>query len=125
MILEPDGENPVIYFISDGEKLVKIGYTTGLPESRLKQLQTGNGKKLRLISAIYGDRATESVLHTAFADLRESGEWFRDEGVLHRFMSLLESYERGSTTFCPLIMMECEDDLLAMELFCRLARRGL
>lgn len=125
MILEPDGENPVIYFISDGEKLVKIGYTTGLPESRLKQLQTGNGKKLRLLTAIRGDRATELIMHTAFNDLRESGEWFRNEGVLARFCSLLESYERGSTTFAPVIMMESEDDLLALELFCRLARRGL
>lgn len=66
---------PCVYFISDG-LLVKIGYTDGLPLTRLAELQTGNGRVLKLIGAILGDRNTEKHLHSKFAVYRQSGEWF-------------------------------------------------
>lgn len=65
-----------VYFISDGE-FVKIGYTKGEPSKRLKSLQTGHPKSLKLLKSVPGDSGTERECHEALARYRASGEWFR------------------------------------------------
>lgn len=65
-----------IYFISDGE-FVKIGYTAGEPSKRLKSLQTGHPKSLKLLKSVPGDSETERECHHALAQYRVSGEWFQ------------------------------------------------
>lgn len=66
-----------VYFISDGE-FVKIGYTTADDaEQRLKSLQTGNPKKLKLLKSVPGDSQTERKCHQSLARYRVSGEWFQ------------------------------------------------
>lgn len=65
----------MIYVISDGVAC-KIGYTSGDPAERLKNLQTGNPNSLSLITSFPGDRCEEMRLHRKFADKRLSGEWF-------------------------------------------------
>lgn len=68
----------MVYFIEAvGVSLVKIGFTDGDPETRLKQLQTGCPHPLRLKGAVRGDARRERAFHDQFAHLRESGEWFR------------------------------------------------
>lgn len=68
----------MVYFIEAvGAGLVKIGFTDGNPEDRLKQLQTGCPHALRLRAAMHGDLNREKAMHQQFAHLRESGEWFR------------------------------------------------
>lgn len=66
-----------IYFISDGIYF-KIGKTFRRPEKRLKELQTGNSKKIHLynyISCLVKDNV-EKVLHEKFKDRKIHGEWF-------------------------------------------------
>lgn len=70
-----------VYLIRDEKtKAVKIG-SSKHPEKRLKQLQTGNGSKLRLIHVIKCDRLpvkkVEKHLRNWFRSQREQGEWCR------------------------------------------------
>ena len=71
----------MIYFIVAGHKFVKIGYSSN-PEERLKELQTGNPHKLKLMATMPGLFATESELHSTFSHLKMEGEWFRYTGNL-------------------------------------------
>lgn len=67
----------MIYFIEAiGADRVKIGYTDGDPESRMKSLQTGCPHRLRLLAAVDGDMDAERALHQAFDHLCTVGEWF-------------------------------------------------
>lgn len=72
-----------IYIISDGE-LVKIGYSQN-PTKRLKQLQTGHPKTLKLIKTfdyqpqgIMTERLMEKRIHHLLRrfKVRHKGEWF-------------------------------------------------
>lgn len=67
----------MIYFIEAvGANRVKIGFTEGEPEARLKALQTGCPHPLRLLVAFPGAQSVEKQLHEQFANLRTQGEWF-------------------------------------------------
>ena len=74
-----------LYFIkAKGTDFYKIGISDN-PESRLKQLQTGNPVQLELVSSIYClyPKDRESELHSALSELNENGEWFsiKDDDV--------------------------------------------
>jgi hypothetical protein len=64
-----------VYFIADGDDAVKVGWSdqTFL---RIKTLQTGNPRPLRLLMELPGDQAREMWFQGLFADRRISGEWF-------------------------------------------------
>ena len=65
----------MIYFISDGGKNIKIGYTKNDPYKRLKQLSTGSSSPLYLLGFIRdGDKRLEKELHNRFK--RVNLEWF-------------------------------------------------
>lgn len=64
-----------IYYISDGEH-IKIGYTAKSVWSRLKSLQTGNPRKLKLLAFHPGGLDDEAQMHNRFASARAQGEWF-------------------------------------------------
>lgn len=57
---------------------VKLGWSRDLTQ-RLRQLQTGNPERLRILAFTPGSQVVERALHREFADLREGGEWFRDD----------------------------------------------
>lgn len=82
-----------IYCIGDGDDshYVKIGYTNVPPGKRMKELQTGNPRQLRLIGFIFGDIALEAALHRAFDDFRFREEWFVNEGIVKIFSESLAS----------------------------------
>lgn len=69
-----------VYFIQEAgflEGAVKIGVSYN-PERRLKILQTGNPRPLRIIALIEGGgKAAEADLHKRFANDRMEGEWFQ------------------------------------------------
>ena len=67
----------MVYFISD-LKNIKIGYTKGKPENRLKQLNTGSSYQLFLLGYIDGTKNKEKELHKFFNKyrIRQNGEWF-------------------------------------------------
>lgn len=64
-----------IYVISDKQGRYKIGRSAH-PEKRLRQLQTGNSKKLEILAVVKRDVWFEKRLHQMFSLHREKGEWF-------------------------------------------------
>jgi predicted GIY-YIG superfamily endonuclease len=74
-----------VYFIQQGCGSIKIGVSSD-PEKRLKTMQTGTSKQLRLlISVPFESRseafAIERELHSKYAHLRTRGEWFHPRFV--------------------------------------------
>jgi hypothetical protein len=68
----------MIYFIRDeATQHIKIGFTAGYGEERLRDLQTGCPGQLVLLLQMDGSRQHETAWHERFAGARERGEWFR------------------------------------------------
>lgn len=67
-----------LYVIRGGENIYKIGITKNEPHSRLRELQTGNDRKLELVKAYYRQdyKQLERKLHRQFNYCRLNGEWF-------------------------------------------------
>ena len=63
----------------DGAAFLKIGWAKDSPESRMKQLQTGNPRGLELLTSFPGSRRLEQRIHRALSLYRVQGEWFRHE----------------------------------------------
>jgi hypothetical protein len=81
-----EGNDPsgYVYVITDGTA-VKIGKSAGHPQNRLKGLQTGNPRLLRLIAWAYvpDRKAAEVEMHVKFQSKNVLGEWFEyDEAIL-------------------------------------------
>lgn len=57
-------------------KAVKIGFAQKSPHQRLRELQTGNHRKLVLIGYRRGTLADEAKLHQEFIHHNVLGEWF-------------------------------------------------
>ncbi len=69
----------MIYFIQAGsDGPIKIGYAQN-PESRRRELQTGNHKELNLIGVIPGNSEREDSIHNDLQDYRyrAGSEWFK------------------------------------------------
>jgi hypothetical protein len=80
----------LIYYIAcTATERLKIGYTRGEPEVRLKQLQTGSAAPLRLIACHQGTPDDERSLHEEFAEERVRGEWFQASERLLQRVSLI------------------------------------
>ncbi len=74
-----------IYFVGDA-RMVKIGITSNV-QDRVRKLQTGNSRQLKILRLVSGDVDEEIFFHERFADLRGIGEWFRNEGPLKHFLA--------------------------------------
>jgi hypothetical protein len=86
---------PAVYFAQCGvDGPIKIGWTAGPVESRLRQLQVGSPEELRLLGILHTEEAAEleRELHERFATYRVRGEWYRPEGELEAF---LQTYLRS------------------------------
>lgn len=80
----------MIYYIAcTATERMKIGYTRGEPEVRLKQLQTGSAAALRLVACHQGSPTSEKELHERFATDRIRGEWFKMSDALLEHVSLI------------------------------------
>ena len=64
-----------IYCISDNEGYCKIGYSE-YPFERLRQLQTGNPKQLKMFAICSGDLQLETKFHLELQAFSTNGEWF-------------------------------------------------
>lgn len=80
----------MIYYARRGDGLVKIGTTRAGLKSRLRHLSYEHGP-LELLTVASGSFAQERALHTRFADLRVSGEWFRNGRSLSAHIRHLRS----------------------------------
>lgn len=68
----------LIYYIGCAETFrLKIGYTSGPPEKRLKALRTGTPTPIYLMAIHPGTPEDERRLHRQFAVDRVRGEWFQ------------------------------------------------
>lgn len=69
----------MIYFVQEeGGGAIKIGFTSGDMDARLRGLQTGCSRKLHVLATIEdGSMADEKALHEMFAEHRVFGEWFK------------------------------------------------
>jgi hypothetical protein len=66
---------------------IKIGWSSTLPEERLKSLQVGSPAKLKIISRVeFANRRLEVDLHLEFSDDRLHGEWFEPSVRLLRWI---------------------------------------
>jgi hypothetical protein len=83
------------------EPIYKIGHTKNDPIKRLRQLQTGNGRVLKLVgyySTRYGTKL-EKTLHRRYSHLNVTNEWFRlsFEDVIN-FKKVCDIIESGLRT---------------------------
>ena len=89
-------KNDYLYFIqSDFTGMIKIGRSKD-PQKRLKQLQTGNPNKLKLIAEFKGEGWKEKILHERLEKYRLEGEWFSYDCVGSIPDSLYEQINWGS-----------------------------
>lgn len=66
-----------LYFIQTSNNgMIKIGRSIN-PEKRLKQLQTGNPFKLKLIHVFEKQGYKEKILHEELKEFKLKGEWFK------------------------------------------------
>lgn len=76
----------LVYFIQEeGSNYVKIG-SSRTPETRLKDIQVHNPRKLELVRMIDGGDRAETILHAMFRKDRVRGEWFNISKELSQFM---------------------------------------
>lgn len=91
-------EGPCVYFVKDGQGLVKIGKTKNL-KKRMRALATANAT-LELLGAIPvgSERRAynlEKELHNKLVEYNKQGEWFQLTPELHNFINLLEGYVKA------------------------------
>ena len=85
-----------LYFIqSDVTGMIKIGRSKD-PQRRLKQLQTGNANKLKIIACFNGLGWREKLLHESLKDWSKEGEWFEYKCVGSIPNDIYEKIEYGS-----------------------------
>ncbi|NHT75883.1 GIY-YIG nuclease family protein [Rhizobiaceae bacterium CRRU44] len=77
-----------IYFIQS-RRMVKIGFTAGKADQRLRKLQIGSGEPLLLLGSVEGDQIVEKQLHWRFKNHHSHGEWFFIAGSLRTYINKL------------------------------------
>lgn len=87
----------MIYFISDGE-LVKVGFALSV-ESRILDIQCGNGRKIAPICTAPGTMKMERELH-AILPARQNGEWFAPSRKLLRLLRIVATTAPGARERC-------------------------
>lgn len=93
-----------VYFIAPEQRppdRVKIGFTSGNPEARLANMQTGSPERLRVLAYVQADKSLEGMLHEAFAPLRLHGEWFALDGKLLALVAWLFHQRQGESAHWP------------------------
>lgn len=57
---------------------LKIGFTAGAVQNRMRQLTNATGGDVTLMASCAGTRRLEQQIHERFAEYRLEGEWFED-----------------------------------------------
>lgn len=73
-----------VYFALAGDK-IKIGHSRRLAK-RIQVLRSSSANGAELLGVMPGDEALEWAVQDCFADLREHGEWFRDDVEIRDFI---------------------------------------
>lgn len=77
-----------IYAVSDGEGRVKIGWSAD-PVRRLTEINVYCPLQVTLLGVIEATKEHEAETHDLLAPWCVSGEWFRHEGPVAEFVSML------------------------------------
>ncbi len=85
----PPPLEPVIYFARCGE-YIKIGFTRGKAQQRLKGLSTANPLPVELVATTPGGQDLERELHQRFNAFHWSGEWFVFSDPIREYIASLE-----------------------------------
>lgn len=85
-----------VYFVQDeklkiGRGWLKIGWTGGSVEKRLRELQIGSPYVLEIVASFPGTQGDEHKLHDTFHKQREHGEWFRPNDTICDLLEGLRS----------------------------------
>lgn len=89
-------KNDDLYIVqSNVTGMIKIGRSKN-PDKRLKQLQTGNPNKLKLIASFKGEGWREKLIHEDLRCFRLKGEWFHYDCVGSIPVYLYEQIPFGS-----------------------------
>ena len=80
-----------VYFIgaNDGDT-VKIGFSVH-PNSRIRQIQSGNPDHLKVLHQFKATKSIERTLHMLFRPSRLKGEWFGNAVQIREFAAALET----------------------------------
>lgn len=81
------------YFIAVNSEYVKIGYTQGTVKKRTEDLEKGCPYRYELIGEVPGGKELEQALHSIFSSYRHKDEWFRYEGDLRNFVTIVRGLE--------------------------------
>lgn len=65
---------------------IKIGFTSGPVENRIRTLQTACPEVLKVYGESHGTPELERQLHKRFATHRLEGEWFRRRGIIKKWV---------------------------------------
>lgn len=76
-----------IYFARAGDA-IKIGCAQR-PHRRMQEIERQIGRAVDLIGLIYGNFATETLIHRRLRDFAEGEEWFRDCDEVKNLISYL------------------------------------
>ena len=83
-----------VYFLQAGDGgPIKIGFTKGKPEARVRSLQTASPLKLILIGVVSGSNIEEKLLHHHLRSHRIAREWFHPVPQVTEAMALAMSGE--------------------------------
>lgn len=74
-----------LYFITDGSGYIKVGRSQD-PVARIRELQTGNPRKLTLLRSVGVPTGTETRIHAMLRECHANGEWFEDCAALQEIL---------------------------------------
>ena len=107
-------ENGHIYFAQstfDGEDLVKIGFTNGDVDKRIREISGQSAVPVKLIKAMKGSMQTEKELHSAFSEYRVHHEWFRLSQSIKEFIEkpdIAEIRKKSKTVSSSIVCVDIE-----------------
>lgn len=84
---EIDEYSGKVYFISSGDKNIKIGYAKNIGQ-RISSLQTANPELLKLIGYIYESVVSENDAHIRYASDHIRGEWFKYSRAMVEYINV-------------------------------------
>ena len=108
-----------VYCVGEGaDGPVKIG-TAKDPIARLRQMQTGNSRPLKIEHLILGDSEVERLLHEIWRDDRLTGEWFRPE-VRERLYPVMSTARLRQISYVNRVASDIpdSDDTVRVEQLC-------
>lgn len=77
-----------VYFIlAPSLSIVKIGYSSRAPETRLREILVGMPVDANLLGSVPGGIILERSMHAKFRNFHSRGEWFHYRAPLRRFIA--------------------------------------